>query len=351
MSATERDVVLEVRDLRTQFFVRDGVVRAVDGVDLDVRRGRTLCVVGESGCGKSATAHSILQLVEEPGRVVGGEILLHRAQGTVDIVQLAPHGRRMREIRGKEIGMVFQEPMTSLSPVHTVGDQVTEPILLHLTADKGEAHQRAIEMLARVGLPNPARLMDAYPFQLSGGMRQRVSIAAALACGPDVLIADEPTTALDVTTQAQILELLAELQEEMGMAIVFITHDLGVVASVADDVAVMYLGVVVEQTDVDSLFYDPKHPYTQALLESIPQPGGRAKGIRLRAIRGMVPSPYARPAGCPFHPRCSAFMPGLCDVVVPPVLTLADDHEVRCLLYGEEVKGRADRLDRAADRS
>jgi peptide/nickel transport system ATP-binding protein len=354
------DVVLEVKGLKTHFFVRDGVVRAVDGVDLEVRRGRTLCVVGESGCGKSATAHSILQLVQEPGRIVDGRILLHRTDGAgdspaaaevVDIAALDASSRAMREIRGMQIGMVFQEPMTSLSPVHTVGDQVTEPMLLHLGVDKREARERAVALLGRVGLPNPARHLDSYPFQLSGGMRQRVSIASALACEPALLIADEPTTALDVTTQAQILELLRELQDEMAMGIMFITHDLGVVATIADEVAVMYLGTVAERSNVDALFYDPKHPYTQALLASIPQPGSRRRGTKLQPVRGMVPSPYARPPGCPFHPRCDAFMPGLCDREDPPVVRLSGDHLVRCQLYGEEVRRGADELDRAADRS
>jgi peptide/nickel transport system ATP-binding protein len=342
------DVLLEVKDLRTHYLLREGVVKAVDGVDLELRRGRTLCVVGESGCGKSATAHSILQLVDEPGRIVGGELVLHRKDGTsVDLAALKPRGRAMRAIRGREIAMVFQEPMTSLSPVHTVGDQVTEAILLHLPVGKREAYDRGVEMLGRVGIANAARHMKSYPFELSGGMRQRVSLAAALSCEPDLLIADEPTTALDVTTQAQILELLRELQEEMGMAIMFITHDLGVVASIADDVAVMYLGTVVERTDVDALFHDPKHPYTRALLESIPKPrsGGRE---RLHPIRGTVPSPFERPSGCTFHPRCQSFMPGLCDRIEPPLYAV-DERRVRCLLYDEEVMRDGVELDRSGN--
>jgi oligopeptide/dipeptide ABC transporter ATP-binding protein len=224
--------------------------------------------------------------------------------------------------------------MTSLSPVHTVGDQVMEAIRLHMPLTGKDVYDRAVDMLDRVRIPNPKRHMDSYTFQLSGGMRQRVSLAAALSCEPALLIADEPTTALDVTTQAQILDLFAELQAELDMAVMFITHDLGVVASIADDVVVMYLGKVAERTDVDSLFYHPKHPYTQALQRSVPKPGGRRE--RLASIRGGVPSPYDRPAGCPFHPRCDDFMPGRCDTIQPPVVSLENGTQVSCLLYGEE---------------
>jgi peptide/nickel transport system ATP-binding protein len=344
------DLLLEVRGLQTQYALHDGVVKAVDGVDFALRRGRTLCVVGESGCGKSATAHSILQLIEPPGRIVGGEILLHRREAEpVDVLSLRPRSKAMRAIRGKEIGMVFQEPMTSLSPVHTVGDQVTEAMLLHLPVTKREAYDRAVEMLERVRIPNPRRHMSSYPFQLSGGMRQRVAIAAALSCGPDLLIADEPTTALDVTTQAQILELLQDLQEEMDMAIMFITHDLGVVATIADDVVVMYLGTVAEAGDVDAIFHDAKHPYTRALLESVPR-SVTGERERLRPISGTVPSPYARPSGCTFHPRCRQLMPGRCDRIVPPPVPVGDGRTVRCLLYGGEEVGVDEREREGAGR-
>ncbi|MEV0459273.1 ABC transporter ATP-binding protein [Catellatospora methionotrophica] len=333
------DVILQVRDLQTHYLLRDGVTRAVDGVSFDVRRGRTLCVVGESGCGKSATAHSILQLVDEPGKIVGGRILLHRTHGeqagqVVDLAALRARGRQMREIRGREIAMVFQEPMTSLSPVHTVGDQVMEAIRLHLPLPEKQIFERAVDLLDRVRIPNPRRHMDSYTFQLSGGMRQRVSLAAALSCEPALLIADEPTTALDVTTQAQILDLFAELQQELDMAVMFITHDLGVVASIADEVVVMYLGQVAEQTDVDSLFHRPAHPYTRALLSSVPKPGTRT---RLAPIRGGVPSPYDRPTGCAFHPRCDAMMPGVCDRAPVPLVDLDAGRAARCMLYTEEV--------------
>jgi len=336
------NLLLEIKELKTQFFLDEGVVRAVDGVDLEIGRGKTLGVVGESGCGKSVTALSILQLVPPPGRIVEGEIVLYRQSDQkepspfveqVKLTHLHPRSRQIRNIRGKEISMIFQEPMTSLSPVHTVGNQLIEVIRLHMNVDKKEARERAIEMLAQVGIPKPELRVDAYSFQLSGGMRQRAVIAIALACNPGLVIADEPTTALDVTTQAQILELMLELQGKRGMSIMLITHDLGVVAEMADDVAVMYLGHIVERGDVDSIFHDPKHPYTKALLRSIPKisPGVRQ---RLDTIRGMVPDPYNRPSGCPFHPRCDKFMPGTCDRIVPKRISLSKGREVRCLLYG-----------------
>jgi peptide/nickel transport system ATP-binding protein len=334
--------LIQIKGLKTHFFTDEGIVQAVDGVDFDIYRNRTLCVVGESGCGKSITARSILQIVEPPGRIVEGQILFHRTSGhngtsrteLIDLAALPPRGRAMRDIRGKDISMIFQEPMTSLSPIHTVGDQVTENILLHLPVSKDEARERAIELLRRVGIPRPDQRIDSYPFQMSGGMRQRVMIAMALACNPSLLIADEPTTAVDVTTQAQILELLLELQAEYGMGIMLITHDLGVVAEMADDVVVMYLGKVAERGDVDSIFHDPKHPYTQALLRSIPQFGLRRHQQRLNSIRGMVPDPLNRPPGCPFSTRCDEMMPGRCDRIVPPPVALGPGREVRCLLYG-----------------
>jgi oligopeptide/dipeptide ABC transporter ATP-binding protein len=343
------DLLLEIKGLKTHFFLDEGVVKSVDGVDLKIRRGRTLCIVGESGCGKSVTARSILQIVSPPGRIVEGEILFHRRRGeggrpgsageTIDLAALNPRGAQIRAIRGKDIAMIFQEPMTSLGPVHTIGNQIIEGILLHLPVSKEEARERAIEVLRRVGIPRPETRIDAYPFQLSGGMRQRAMIAMALACEPALLIADEPTTALDVTTQAQILDLMRELQHDFDMAIMLITHDLGVVAEVADDVAVMYLGTVAEQGDVDAIFHAPKHPYTQALLRSIPKLGA-AKGERLATIRGIVPDPYNRPVGCPYHTRCDAFMPGKCDRIAPPPIA-TNGQVVRCLLYGGEEGARA----------
>jgi peptide/nickel transport system ATP-binding protein len=326
--------LLEVRGLRTHFFTDEGVVRAVDGVDFEIRRGQIVCVVGESGCGKSVTARSILQIVDPPGRVVDGQILLDQDGGVVDVAALDPRGKAIRRIRGKEIAMIFQEPMTSLSPVHTIGDQIGEAMRLHLTYTPAEAHQRTLELLRRVGIPNPERRIDAYPFQLSGGMRQRAMIAMGLACSPSLLIADEPTTALDVTTQAQILDLITDLQQEFGMAVLLITHDLGVVAEMADSVVVMYLGTVAECGSVDAIFHDPQHPYTRALLRSIPRVGAGVRE-RLSTIRGSVPPPLVRPPGCAFHPRCEHAMPGRCDRVVPGRVATGSGGEVRCLLFGE----------------
>ena len=337
------DLLLEVKDLKSQFFTDDGVVRAVDGVSFEMKRGETLCIVGESGCGKSVTARSILQILDYPGRVVAGQILFHRLKQvngteireTVDLAAIGPRGSDIRDVRGKDISMIFQEPMTSLSPIHTIGNQITEAIRLHLPVSKNEAKARAIELLHRVGIPKPAERMDAYTFQLSGGMRQRAMIAMALSCGPSLLIADEPTTALDVTTQAQILDLMKELKDDMQMSIMLITHDLGVVAEMADDVVVMYLGTVAEKGGVVEIFHDAHHPYTQGLLRSIPKFGLRAMGKRLDSIRGMVPDPYSRPDGCPYHLRCEHVIPGECDRISPPPIKIGQDRVVRCLLYDE----------------
>lgn len=338
------DNVLEVRNLKTHFFLEEGTVRSVEDVTFSVERGKTLCVVGESGCGKSVSARSILQLIDPPGRIVDGEILLHRKdydteeRSTVDIAKLDARSKQIRAIRGKEISMIFQEPMTSLSPVHTIGDQIMENVQLHLDADKKTARARAIEVLGLVGIPRPEDRVDAYPFQLSGGMRQRAMIAMALSCRPSLLIADEPTTALDVTTQAQILTLMKALQDEIGMGMLFITHDLGVVAEIADDVVVMYLGNVIERGSVDEIFHNPKHPYTQALLGSIPRLDLNPRN-RLGSIRGMVPNPFNRPTGCPFHTRCQFMMPGLCDRIEPKAITFGPHRDVLCLLYDERVEG------------
>ncbi len=340
------NLLLEVKGLKTHFFLDEGTVRAVDGVDFSIARNKTLCIVGESGCGKSVTARSIMQIVDPPGRVLDGQMLFHvRRQETatgesediVDLAKLGPNSREIRAIRGKEIAMIFQEPMTSLSPVHTIGHQIGQAVLLHTNSTKAEARQKTIDVLRLVGIPNPEMRVDGYPFQLSGGMRQRAMIAMALSCNPSLLIADEPTTALDVTTQAQILDLMYKLQGEFGMSMMFITHDLGVVAEIADDVAVMYLGVVVERGDVDTIFHDPKHPYTQALLRSIPRIGPKAH-MRLDSIKGMVPDPYNRPKGCPFHTRCIKRIRGVCDQDFPQMVTVAEGHDVRCVLYsGNEV--------------
>ncbi len=324
--------ILKVRNLQTRFFGSEGTVRAVDGVDFDVYEGRTLGVVGESGCGKSVTARSILGIVDRPGRVVAGEAWLRPASGApaVDLFQQTPEA--MRKIRGREIALVFQEPMASFSQHYTIGNQIAESILLHMGLDEAGARKRAIELLDMVGVPQPARRVDDYPFQLSGGLRQRVMIAMALACDPRVLIADEPTTALDVTTQAQILDLLRSLQASRGLAIILITHDMGVIAEMAHDVAVMYLGRAVETGAVADIFARPQHPYTRALLRSIPTVHAKPR-TRLPTIAGSIPHPFDRPKGCAYHPRCGDFMPGLCDIHEPPQIG-ADDRLVRCFLHG-----------------
>ncbi len=273
--------LLEIRDLKTWFHLDEGTIKALNGATFDVRRGETLCIVGESGCGKSMTARSILQIVQSPGKVEGGEMVFHRQDrktGTttpIDLAKLDPKGKEIRSIRGKEISMIFQEPMTSLSPIHTIGDQIAENVLLHTKMSKSEARLHTIDMLKKVGIPRAEERFDAYPFQLSGGLRQRAMIAMALANNPSLLIADEPTTALDVTTQAQIIELMQGLQDEFGMAMIFITHDLGVVAEIADEVAVMYLGQVVERGTVDEIFHEPKHPVhpRPVALDPAPRPG------------------------------------------------------------------------------
>ena len=331
--------LLSIRGLNVHFKLREGLIRAVDGVDIEAHAGKTLCIVGESGSGKSMLARSILQIVSPPGRVTSGEIMFRRpGQAPVDIAKLDPKGKPIRAIRGRDIAMIFQEPMNSLSPVHSIGDQLVEKILLHHKIGQKAAIDRAVDALDKVGIPNPKQRLVNYPFELSGGMRQRVMIAMALACQPALLIADEPTTALDVTTQANILDLIAGLQDEFGMGVIFITHDLGVVAEIADEVAVVYLGRVVERGSVDDIFYNPQHPYTLALLSSIPKLGARrAKGQRLHAIEGMVPHPLNRPAGCPFNTRCPEARAGLCDVVDPRNLQLEPGHFVACHMRDPEV--------------
>ncbi len=340
----KNNVLLEIENLKTYFFLDEGTVRAVDGVDLRLRRGQTMAIVGESGCGKSVTARSILRIVPRPGRIVEGQITLYRAlkgdkgngcllTEAVKLTDLDPRGAEIRSIRGCEIALVPQEPMMALSPVHTLGNQIMEAIILHQKVTKAEARLKAIEMLERVGMPQPSRTIDRYPHELSGGMRQRGMIAMALSCRPSLLIADEPTTALDVTTEAQILQLMRRLQGELGMAIMYITHNLGVVAQMAEQVAVMYMGKIVEQADVDTIFHNPLHPYMRALLESIPRLGQRTRERRrLASIRGMVPDPYALPQGCSFHPRCQEAVAGRCDLEEPPLVEVEAGHLVRCFL-------------------
>ncbi|MDH4248471.1 MAG: ABC transporter ATP-binding protein, partial [Deltaproteobacteria bacterium] len=303
----------------------------------DVGRGQVVGIVGESGCGKSVTIKSILGIVQNPGRVVDGEILFryqtHQGETKVtDLAQLENKGREMRSIRGNRISLIPQEPMAALSPVHTIGNQLVEAVLLHQNIGKQAAWDIAVKRLAEVGMPNPSERMTMYSWELSGGLRQRVMIAMALLCDPELLIADEPTTAIDVTTQAQVLKLLRDLQKNHTLSIIFITHDLGVIGQVADSVVVMYLGRVVEVGPVDDIFHNAQHPYTKALLASIPTIHATSREP-LTIIEGAIPHPFNRPAGCPFYPRCTAFMPGKCDQHAPKLTALNERHSVSCFLH------------------
>ncbi len=360
-----RETLIEVRDLKVEFNIRGGVVKAVDGLTFDIKRGQTVGIIGESGCGKSVTARAILRMIPKPGKITGGNILYHRRRrlaghqtapaetNVIDLTTVDPDGETIRQIRGGEIAMIFQEPMSSLTPVYTAGTHINEAVTLHRLlpvktlgdqmADKimqyrhvtrEEARDIAVQMLRRVGIPKPEQRVDSYPHQLSGGQRQRVMIAIALSTEPAMLIADEPTTALDVSIEAQILDIMRDLQRTANMAIMFITHNLGVIASMADEIVVMYMGKQVERAGVVDLFYNPKHPYTKALLQSVPKLGPKT-GQRLASIEGMVPDPLHLPTGCVFHPRCPAFMPGKCDQIVPRWAEAAPNHWARCLLYEE----------------
>jgi len=326
--------VLEVKDLEVHFFTDTGVVRAVNGVSYEIERERTLGVVGESGCGKTVTALAVMGLLPMPaGRIVGGSILYRCKNGVMNLAGLPQKGRAMRSIRGNEIAMIFQEPMTSLNPVYSIGSQIMEAIVLHQRLKKREAKKRAIEMLRAVGIPLPEQRVDEYPHQLSGGMRQRAMIAMALSCNPSLLVADEPTTALDVTIQAQVLDLMNDLRTQFNAAIQFITHDLGVIASMADDVVVMYLGRIVESAPVREIFRNPKHPYTRGLLKSLPSLAVEKE--RLVPIRGVVPDPCDAPQGCGFEPRCPEAM-DICKTTPPPLQELASEHKAACWLYTSE---------------
>ncbi|MBC8352562.1 MAG: ABC transporter ATP-binding protein [Planctomycetes bacterium] len=318
--------LIEINNLKTHFFTDEGVVKAVDDISLTIPKGKTLGLVGESGSGKSVTALSIIRLIAPPGRTVEGSVTLHNDDGTVELTTLEES--EMRKLRGNTIAMIFQEPMTSLNPVFTVGAQIMEAIRLHQNVDKAEARNRAIEMLRKVKVPAPEQRVKEYPHQFSGGMRQRVMIAMALSCNPRLLIADEPTTALDVTIQAQILDLLRELQEETEMSILLITHDLGIIAEVASEVAVMYASKIVEQAPVAELFSNPRHPYTHGLFASKLTPETK-RGERLVSIDGMVPSPLRFPSGCKFHPRCP-YQQERCQDEEPELRELAPDHITRC---------------------
>lgn len=342
-------VLLSVRNLKTYFFMDEGIVKAVDGVSFDVYPAQVVGIVGESGCGKSVAIKSVLRILEEPGRIVEGEILFRRQDRSssmdvntdmLDLVKLKANERKMRSIRGAEIALIPQEPMAAFSPVHTIGNQIIETILLHQPVRKGQAHDVAVERLREVGVPNPAQRMDSYSWELSGGLRQRAMIAMALSCNPRLLIADEPTTAIDVTTQAQVLNLLRSLQQQHNTAIIFITHDLGVIAQMADYVVVMYLGRLMETGPVDDIFHNPQHPYTKALLKSIPSVQSQSRTV-LPTIEGSIPHPFNRPPGCPFHPRCSDFMPGVCNVRLPALQPVNERQSASCFLYHDEVEGIA----------
>jgi oligopeptide/dipeptide ABC transporter ATP-binding protein len=332
--------ILRIENLKTHFFSGDTVVKSVDGVNLEIRRGQTLAVVGESGSGKSVTSLSIMRLIAAPpGRIVDGKILFRdRAGATHDLVRLPMAA--MRRIRGREISMIFQEPMSSLNPLYTVGDQIAETLMLHEGKSRRSALEEARRMLEMVEIPAAAKRLHDYPHQLSGGMRQRVMIAQALACRPALLIADEPTTALDVTVQAQILNLMCKLQQELGMSILFITHNLGVVAEIAHEVAVMYAGRVVEQADVESLFAQPRHPYTQALLTCVPRldqrPDRNRPAQRLPSIPGTIPQPTALPPGCAFAPRCWR-ADAACSAALPPLIQIGATHSSRCLHWDSKI--------------
>ncbi|HHW01605.1 MAG TPA: ABC transporter ATP-binding protein [Thermoanaerobacterales bacterium] len=324
------DILVEVKNLKTYFFTDDGVVPAVDGVDFCIKKGETLGIVGESGCGKSVTSLSLLRLVPNPpGKIVDGEMYFKGEN------LLEKSESEMRKIRGNDISMIFQEPMTSLNPVFTVGEQISEAIELHQGLNKRDAMAKAVEMLKLVGIPSAERRVHEYPHQMSGGMRQRVMIAMALSCNPALLIADEPTTALDVTIQAQILELMKDLKERLGTAIMLITHDLGVVAEMAENVLVMYAGKVVEYADVKTIFKNPKHPYTVGLLGSIPRLDQPRE--KLYVIEGVVPNPFNMPSGCRFHPRCPDVRE-ICRTKEPDLLHI-DGQQVRCWKYTDEWKG------------
>jgi peptide/nickel transport system ATP-binding protein len=329
------DEVLRLQNLNVSFRTDDGLLQAVNEANISLKRSQKLGIIGESGCGKSVTSQAILRIIPRNGKIDSGQILYRKKNGeTIDLAQLDPRGEEIRRIRGGEIAIVFQEPMTSLSPVHTIGNQMIEAIMLHVTQDKKEAYNIALDMLTRVGIANPAQRLGEYPHQLSGGMRQRALIALALSCRPNVLIADEPTTALDVTMQAQILELIQELQEEFKMSIIYITHDLGVIAEVCDYVAVMYLGRVIEYTTVENLFRNPLHPYTRALMRSIPTIGRRVN--LLEAIEGIVPRPINLPEACGFYTRCPVMISGLCNKVVPQMVEEEPGHFVECFHYGQQ---------------
>ena len=339
MKRPGEDVILEMQDVKIHFDMDEGLLKAVDGVDFVIKKGRTLGIVGESGCGKSVTTNAIFKILPKYG-IIGGDIWLYEKDGKeldepINIAKLDPTGDVIRSIRGGNISMIFQEPMKAFSPVHTIGNQIMETIMLHVEPDEKKAREICIEALRQVGISNPEQRVDEYPHQLSGGMRQRAMIAMALASKPSILIADEPTTALDVTMQAQVLDLINNLKRENNTSVIFITHDLGVIAEMSDDVVVMYLGKIVESCDVDTLFYNPQHPYTRALLKSIPTADKQHKG-RFDSIKGTVPYPMNLPVECGFCSRCEEAVKGVCDKGIPPMVEVEPGHFVRCFKFAQK---------------
>jgi peptide/nickel transport system ATP-binding protein len=335
---TGENCVLEVKDLKVAFSMRQGIVTAVNGVSFQLKKGKVLGVVGESGSGKSVTVRSLMR-IEAPGKITSGEIIFHSPKhGKVGIHQLDTTGELIRSIRWKEIAMIFQEPMTSFGPMHTFGNQIAEAVMLHDKRNYADSMQIAIDSLRSVGMPRPEKIVNQYPHQISGGQRQRAMIAMALVCNPEILIADEPTIALDVSTEAQILEVLAERQKTLNTSILFISHNLGVVANIADEVVVMYLGQIVEHAPVSELFTSPKHPYTLALLNSIPKIDKNYHGQKLEALRGSIPDPYNHPTGCKFHSRCPRAMKGVCDIIQPLQYEISENWSVTCHLYSSSIK-------------
>jgi peptide/nickel transport system ATP-binding protein len=336
--------ILSVRDLKISIGMDNGIMNAVDGVDFHIYKGKTLGLVGESGCGKSLTSRSLIGInpkeCETSGSIVYHSPADNNELNGIDLLSLKPTGKKIRSIRGRRISMIFQEPMTAFSPMYTIGNQIMEAIRTHRTRNKKDAKKIALEMLAKVGISDQEKRFDQYPHEFSGGMRQRAMISMALSCNPELLIADEPTTALDVTIQAQVLELMKGLQAEYGMAILLVTHDLGIIAEMCDEVAVMYLGKIVEQAPVKEIFANPKHPYTKGLMRSMPRLGGN-KGKRLESIEGSVPVPIDMPPMCGFYDRCKDRIEGVCNRSAVPVTTLSADHSVRCFLYAEQSEGEA----------
>lgn len=338
----EIKTVLDIKKLKVSFFTEEGEVCAVNDVNFAISKGKIMALVGESGCGKSVTSYSILRLIQKPGKIMDGEIIFHPSdKEAFDVLKLGERSDALYNLRGGKISMIFQEPMSALSPVHTIGKQICEAILIHQKVSKEEARKKAINMLSQVGIPGAEQRIDRYPFELSGGMRQRVVIAMAMVCNPELLIADEPTTALDVTIQSQILKLMMDLQHDLHTSILLITHDLGVVAQVADEVAVMYLGRIVERSDVNTIMKNPKHPYTMGLLRSLPSLSMDKNKGKLPSIKGSVPSLTKIPWGCPFHPRCPYYKEGVCDTGTPPdLVNVGDNHDAACIRVHEIKKNK-----------